>query len=151
MSQVVKYRQRICDSTIGDCFRACMATLLQLPPEVLPNDFTPGWHSNWQHYLGQFGLALSPQNHSKQPIWLGPPWIAAVKSLNFEGGTHAILMHRGGVVLFDPSPKKRYKIGQRLSSDVVLFGQHLIVVDALELHLLDEYRNLVCKPAATKT
>lgn len=135
-----KYRQKISDPKIGDCFRACMATLLQLAPEVLPNDSSPAWHRNWQNYLGQFGLGLSYSNRADQPIWLSSPWIASVKSLNYKGVTHAILMHQGGVVLHDPSSKKRYKVGRRLHGDVVQSGQHLLVIDSSKLHLLEEYR-----------
>lgn len=134
-----KYKQKISNSKTGDCFRACMATLLQLPPEVLPNDFSPMWHSNWQKYLEQFGLALSPQNGADKPIWYSEPWIAAVKSLNYDC-THAILMHHGGIVLHDPSTKKRYKTGTSLTSKDVISGQHLVVKDASKLHLLEEYR-----------
>lgn len=135
-----KYNQKIVDNNIGDCFRACMATLLQLPPEVLPNDFSPAWHRNWQNYLEQFGLSLSYSNRSDQPIWLWQPWIASVPSLNYKNTTHAILMHQSGVVLHDPSTKKKYKTGRRLNSNIVQSGQHLIVNDSTKLHLLEAYR-----------
>lgn len=138
-----KYRQRISHPGIGDCFRACMATLLDLPPEVLPNDFSPSWHGNWQHYLGQFGLALSYDRPSTDGIWLPNPWIATVKSLNYDGVSHAILMHQGNVVFHDPSTKKRYKTGSRLGADQVLSGQHLIVADASRLSLLAGYQQQV--------
>ena len=144
-----KYHQLITDPVIGDCFRACMATLLQLPPQVLPNDFSPAWHPNWQNYLKQFGLALSPQNRPDQPIWYSSPWIASVKSLNFEGGVHAILMHEDGRVLHDPSNKKRYKTGSYISvkDNIILGGRHLIVTDASLLGRLNDYQTLVNKVA----
>lgn len=140
------YNQLISDKIIGDCYRACIATLLQLPPEVLPNDFSPRWTRNWDTYLEQFGLTLSHSNNSKQPIWISSPWIAFVKSLNYEGGLHAILMHEGGIVLHDPSPKKKYKVGTSLlGKNVVVSGSHLIVTNVLKLHQLDEYRNALRK------
>lgn len=139
---MTKYRQRISHPGIGDCFRACMATLLDLPPEVLPNDFSPSWHLNWQHYLGQFGIELSVSGRPDGPIWLSTPWIATVKSLNYDGVMHAILMHEANVVLHDPSTKKRYRTGSRLSfSDgTVLSGQHLVVADASRLQHLADYQ-----------
>lgn len=139
---MIKYRQTITDPAIGDCFRACMATLLDLPPQVLPNDFSPSWPSNWQQYLKQFGLALSVSGRPDDAIWLSSPWIASVRSLNFEGALHAILMHQANVVLHDPSNRKRYRTGSRLSfSDgTVQSGQHLIVTDASRLQHLADYQ-----------
>lgn len=148
---MTKYRQRISDPGIGDCFRACMATLLDLPPEVLPNDFSPSWHGNWQHYLSQFGLALSVAGRPDGAIWMSSPWIATVKSLNFEGCLHAILVHRANVVLHDPSSKKRYRAGSRLSfSDgTVISGEHLVVTDASRLRLLAGYQQWLHVNATT--
>jgi hypothetical protein len=142
MTSMRKYRQSITDPAIGDCFRACMATLLQIPPQVLPNDFSPSWHWNWQRYLEQFGLALSHSGRPDGAIWLSTPWIASVRSLNFEGGLHAILMHQANVVLHDPSTHTRYKTGTRLRHDdgTVQSGQHLIVTDTDRLQHLVDYR-----------
>jgi len=136
-----KYNQLIVDSEIGDCFRACMATLLQLPPEVLPNDHSPIWYFTWRKFLGQFGLELSPDETANGPIWRTSLWIATVRSLNYENGTHAILMHEGGTVFHDPSTHKRYKTGTSLlGKDIVLYGKHLEVVDTSHLHKLNDYR-----------
>lgn len=140
---MTKYRQRISHPGIGDCFRACMATLLDLPPEVLPNDFSPAWHWNWQRYLEQFGLSLSPSGRPDGAIWLSTPWIATVKSLNFEGALHAIVMHEGSRVYHDPSSKKRYRTGSRLTTEEVLGGRHLVVSDASRLGLLAGYQKQV--------
>lgn len=136
-----KYRQLVVDDRVGDCFRACMATLLQLPPEVLPNDHSPMWHVNWLNYLSQFGLTLSPENRADQAIWCSQPWIASVRSLNYKGINHAILMHKGGTVFWDPSTKKRYRTGTSLlGKDAVVGGQRIEVEDAMKLHRLNDYR-----------
>jgi len=144
-----KYRQKVTDPLIGDCWRACMATLLQLPPDVLPNDHSPAWYSIWDRFLGQFGLALSPCIKADGPVWATQPWIASVKSLNYKA-THAILMHYGGKVLHDPSNLKRYKTGTYLSSKEVISGQHLEVEDVTKLHLLKEYRDRITAPEKVK-
>lgn len=140
-----RYKQLIVDPEIGDCFRACMATLLQLPPQVLPNDHSQYWWFNWQKYLSQFGLELFTSSASG-PIWSQFLWIASVKSLNYENGTHAILMHNGGIVFHDPSTKKRYKTGtDLLGEDSVIGGQRLEVADTGKLHKLEEYRKELIK------
>lgn len=139
MTGYKKYRQLISDPVIGDCFRACMATLLQLPPEILPNDHSPHWWFTWRDFLSQFGLELTTGG-SKDAIWCSTPWIASVPSLNYETEYHAILMHMGGKVLHDPSTKKRYKTGIYIGSDIVREGKHLVVADTQKLHRLEEYR-----------
>lgn len=142
---MIKYNQSIFDPEIGDCFRACMATLLQLPPQVLPNDHSSVWWFSWRVFLNQFGLELAPYTPASGPIWRTSHWIASVQSLNFENGTHAIVMHEGGRVFHDPSTHKKYKAGLHLLGDgSVLSGTHLEVSDTLLLHKLDEYRQQVC-------
>lgn len=140
MTTVKLYRQDVFGGGVGDCFRACMATLIQLPPVILPNDHSPLWQNNWNHYLSQFGLALA-YDRAKGPIWQMAPWIAAVPSLNLEGANHAIVMHNGGQVLHDPSRRQRYKAGQQLDSSIVIGGWHLVVASITKLSALDEYRN----------
>jgi hypothetical protein len=137
----MKYKQSITDPKIGDCYRACMATMLDLPPEVLPNDFSPFWHSNWNNYLKQFGLGLSYSHPASGPIWLPGMWLASVKSLNFDEALHAIVMHKTDIVYHDPSRRKRYRAGTRLSSNEVVSGEHLVVNDASLLGELVRYRN----------
>lgn len=137
-----KYRQLVTSPTIGDCFRACMATILQLPPEVLPNDHSPGFHSTWDAFLRQFGMDLL-YGGPKDAIWVGGLWIASVKSLNFKENTHAVVMS-GPQVFHDPSNKKRYRTGTMLlGKDIVRGGYHLIVDDATLLHRLNDYREKI--------
>jgi len=134
-----KYNQKIVDNGIGDCFRACMATVLQLPIDVLPNDHSPAWHGIWAAFLGQFGLDLV-YGGPKGAIWMGGFWIASVKSLNYKDTTHAIVMD-GIKVFHDPSTKKRYKTGTvMLGKSKVRGGYHLVVDDATLLHRLEDYR-----------
>lgn len=137
-----KYNQKIVDNQIGDCFRACMATVLQLPPEVLPNDHSAAWHSIWAAFLRQFGLDLIFGSR-KDAIWMDGYWIASVKSLNYKEVSHAIVME-GSIVYHDPSTKKRYRTGRAmLGNDAVTGGYHLVVDDASLLHRLEEYRQKI--------
>lgn len=142
-----KYNQRVTSGKIGDCFRACMATILQLPPEVLPNDHSWTFPRTWEVFLNQFGLGLA-FSHAKGPIWLDGYWIASVKSLNYKETTHAIVMHDTHLVFHDPSNKKRYKTGRSLiGRGRVTGGTRLIVVDSTKLHFLEEYRERIKEEA----
>lgn len=133
-------RQRITSPRMGDCFAACMASLLELPLEVLPNDHTDRWWHVWRDFLAQFGLETT-YHGSQGAIWACHPWIASVKSKNYSNGTtHAIIMHEGGKVLFDPSTKKRYRKGTYLKGGTVVGGYVITVSDFTLLHKLEEYR-----------
>lgn len=133
-------RQRFSDSIIGDCFRACMATILDLPIDVLPNDHSPAFYSVWTAFLRQFGLSFIFMGR-KDPLWRDGYWIASVKSKNFEGGVHAIVMYDSDKVFFDPSPALRFKKNTSLiRSDALRGGFHLEVIDTTLLHRLEEYR-----------
>lgn len=138
-------KQRVTDNTMGDCFAACMASLLELPIEVVPNDHSPEHWLVWQQFLSQFGLEMS-YDSSKGPIWASNPWIASVKSKNYDEITHAIIMHNGGEVLFDPSNKKRYRKGEYLGGEDIIVGGYIITVsDFSKLHKLQEYRDKLSK------
>ncbi len=133
-------RQKIVDGKYGDCFAACIASILELPIEVIPNDHSPGAHFTRSSFLRQFGLTIECDN-PKGAIWKSHPWIASVKSLNYGEGTHAIVMHEGGRVLFDPSTKKRYKKGQLLlGEDIVVAGWDFAIEDFSKLGNLQKYR-----------
>lgn len=135
----IKYRQSFVDHVVGDCFRACMATVLQVTPIILPNDHSPHWWFNWKKYLNQFGMELN-YDTATGPIWQSHKWIASVPSLNLKEQTHAIVMD-GQKVFHDPSTRKRYKTGTNLlGQDIVLGGYFLLVSDATKLHILEEYR-----------
>jgi len=120
-----------------------MASFLELPIDVLPNDHSPAWFRVWCVFLEQFGISISYLAGAKSPIWLTEPWIAQVKSINFEGGSHVILAHLGGRVLFDPSTKKRYKKGSMLKTDDVIGGYQFRVIDVAALYHLGEYRRRI--------
>jgi len=132
-------KQRTVNPQYGDCFPACLASLLELPIEVIPNDHSGTWFQIIRVFLGQFGLSLTFHN-SQGPIWSETPWIASVKSKNYQDTTHAIIM-QDQEVLFDPSTKTGYKKGTSLlGKGIVLGGYIMRVSDFSLLHKLNEYR-----------
>lgn len=137
---MIGQRQLVTSSEIGDCFRACVASVMELPNgDHMPNKHDSFWFKTWTDWLGQFGLTLGHAS-SKGPIWKYEGfWIASVKSKNYNTA-HAIVMHDTDKVAFDPSNKKRYRRGTRLNSDIVLGGSWFEVCDFSLLHKLDEYR-----------
>lgn len=135
---MIPVKQRTVHQGYGDCFAACLASLLELPIEAVPSDTSSSHWNTVTGFLEQFGLDITCHN-SGGPIWSDSPWIAFVKSQNYEGVTHAIIM-KGSCVLFDPSTKTRHKKGKVMSSTTVIGGYIIRVADFSLLHKLDEYR-----------
>lgn len=120
-------KQKICSKEIGDCFRACIASILEVEnDDNLPNNHERGWAAYWMKFFRGIGLRL---NYDRDKIWREGYWIASVPSKNFSDVYHAIVMC-GDKVAFDPSTAKRYKTGRNLlGKKLVNFGYWIEVSD----------------------
>ena len=145
---MIPQKQLVFGGGNGDCFRACVASILELPNcDLLPNDHSPEWHFTWEEWLSQFGLIL---DFDAKRIWRETYWIASVKSKNLVESSHAIVM-KSSQVAFDPSTKKRYRKGSFLKGDEVNGGWWFEVADFRLLHKLDEFREALNIKAALAT
>ena len=126
---MILYKQEICDKDKGDCLRACIATVLQIPIKSLPNFHTNRFFLDWMKLLGNFGIEL---RYGKS-CWIQGYWIASVPSKNFKGVKHSIVM-KGQLVFFDPSPKKKYKVGMNLllSHSFFVEGGYTFIIGDIE-------------------
>jgi hypothetical protein len=137
-----KNKQVIFDKGNGDCMRASLTSILDLPndPKKIPLSGAADWWKTAPKFLRKFGLVL---RYDEKAFWKQGYWMASVKSLNFEGGSHAIVM-RGTRVAHDPSTKKRYKTGEdMLQGGAVQGGYVLEVAHPLKLHKLAFFRNKI--------
>jgi hypothetical protein len=109
---------------IGDCERACIASIFELPLDAVPHfGAEPNWFLVLQRWLRPFGLVMESElwGPSESPVpaghrWPSGWWIATVDSENFANTTHAVVM-RGYYttagsdamheVAWDPSPRPR--------------------------------------------
>lgn len=120
-----KNKQLIYNKGNGDCFRACLASILNWDNDPkLPNIDDKNWLIKWGKILEPYGMRLE---FDFDKSWSGGYWIASVKSKNFKGQTHAIVMNEMKVA-FDPSPKKKYRIGQSLIGKNVICGRWVLIV-----------------------
>jgi hypothetical protein len=124
-------KQKIVNSKTGDCFRACVASILEADNDKkLPNPHGSGWINDWFKYFSEFGMCLG---FDKKAIWRSGYWIASVPSLNYKKTNHAIVM-LGDKVAFDPSLKKTYRKGRNLSGkNIVNFGYWIELSDFSKL------------------
>ena len=138
---MIKNKQLVCDKEKGDCFRACLTSILELPNDSkLPNCDQTDWLSRWHTFLYDFGLTL---NYEQKSCWRLGYWIANVKSKNFADTTHAIVMN-GTDVAHDPSTKECYLEAESLlGQDVVLGGWSLEAIDPSKLYQLEEYKRSI--------
>lgn len=135
-------KQLISDAGNGDCFRACMCSMLDLPnTNKLPNVHDPEWFLKWQRFFKRFGMRIE-FDHKK--IWREGFWIASVPSLNYKNVWHAIVM-KDTKVYFDPSPKLRYKKGRDLLSEskLVRMGYWIEIDDISKIKKLEKYRSIL--------
>lgn len=93
----------------GNCFAACVASLLEMPIEQMPNHYTDKngnapthWLRIWQKFLRPFGLGI---------VWLpdqgsnSPPPGYAIAGMRMAGDedTHAVICY-DGEIKHDPLP-----------------------------------------------
>ena len=120
-------KQRIVNSKRGDCFRACVSTVLQIPDKFLLNNHSKCSFLIWMKTLHKFGIEV---RYGKN-CWIDGYWIATVPSKNFKGIKHSIVM-KGQKVFFDPSTKKKYMIGENLLGKQIVEGGYTFLISDIE-------------------
>jgi hypothetical protein len=94
----------------GDCFGACIASILELDEwPTFFNDNKGDWISQWNRWLGKYGLeVVFVQPGHPAPLGYS---IMQIKSVNISDGYHAVVWkgegyYGDGQVVHDPSPLK---------------------------------------------
>lgn len=75
---------------IGDCLRACVASIFELPLLDVPHfaELGPGWFQVMLEWLRPMGLVMQTEHWSLRDgpkRWPAGWWIASVESENFPG------------------------------------------------------------------
>ena len=111
---------------IGDCFRCCIASILELPAPDVPHfmiedwgkekDFT--WYPKLTSWLAARGLAYF--EHTIAADFHGPRWFALLAAAGFDvfhvmsgvspRARHSVVA-RNGVMVHDPHPSRDGLIG----------------------------------------
>lgn len=96
----------------GDCLRACLASVLGLPKDVVPHflkDDSPAWFDDMQSWLGSIGLRCLclPVTPELLPVYIGALGdvmvIAGVYVDGDESRRHAVVA-KAGKIIHDPKP-----------------------------------------------
>lgn len=104
--------QTIVTGTEGDCVRATVATLLNLPIDAVPHfiRFTDdqwwGVYCAFMWALGWEVLGAESKGTPDPALSLNGYFDASVPSRTFPGKSHAVVIDCDGVVVHDPNPNK---------------------------------------------
>ena len=155
---MIPVHQKIIHKGYGDCMRATIASLLELPLEAVPHflmfsegmwmrNMTMFWKANGYKYNGSGyparpagkrvwfsnGRKYSNNARPQTPLRLEDSFngyfYASVPSLNFNNVGHALVMDMNGYCAHDPSPLGLYQDAQILKSGRV---QDWYLVEQLE-------------------
>ncbi len=101
-------RSAALDGEEGDCFRCCIAAIMNLPAEEVPH-FTQLYDDDWErhdavaNWLAQYGMAMgggpmvadSPQGVFDTLKFVGPGCPAIVSGLHKNGNGHSVVAMDG--------------------------------------------------------
>ena len=98
----------------GDCTRACLASILELPIDAVPNFMRfPKWFDVMQGFLRSldyncYGTGF-PHSHKIREYAIKGFVIASVDSRTFKNTTHSVVVNSKGVCVHDPNPNLAWK------------------------------------------
>lgn len=89
------------DEVGGDCFRACLASILEVPLDEVPRPSGDDWVERYDDWLAPRGLALAWATEPFTTRRIGP-MIGVVEMADVPGALHALVLD-GGRVVHDPA------------------------------------------------
>ena len=132
----------------GDCFRACVASILEVDPHEVPNISDPAYKG--RYWLGVMNEYLAPRNlalmytANEQCFWELPWFIWSVRSPKYEGKTHAVVVSttkgpghnvHGWRIAWDPSPWRDHEPEKRAECyDKPLAAYFFVALDPRAVH-----------------
>lgn len=116
------------NGSYGDCFRACIASLLELPSEQVPHFMGEGYRDGqtMQRELNEFlakfdlcyyGILQKPEDPWRWQEWLACGWNPYYIWSGHSGIADHSVIGRAGEVVHDPAPSQRGIIGPMESGD----------------------------------
>jgi hypothetical protein len=96
---------------VGNCFAACVASILEVPLESLPHfcvDYPDPWYEHFLEWCDEHGVCAMTIDTTRETEQLVLQWCAGVAlpciALGDNArGKHAVVLHRGGLC-HDPNP-----------------------------------------------
>ncbi len=103
---MIPVQQTILNSVNGDCLRACIASILDLPIEAVPNFMDEpgdGWRDAFSKFLAQFDLQALDFPTAELANW-SPSGYHLLAGKGPRGVYHSVVGYQG-IVVWDPYPE----------------------------------------------
>lgn len=119
----------------GDCFRCCIASILQIPPSFVPHfcDYDSEkedkilWHARLIDFLRPIGLTYLEFNVDPTRAWnfidIEVYHVISGQSANYAETRHSVV-GRNGVPVHDPSPTRKFLAGPFSDSSMNDYGMY---------------------------
>jgi hypothetical protein len=104
----------------GNCFEACLASILELPLDEVPCFKQPDWLeqiNRWLRWHFSLQLIMMPSDEGFGPGVMSPNTYVIASGPNHRGVMHSVV-HRGITMVHDPNPNNG---GLREVSDLLVF------------------------------
>ena len=99
---------------VGNCFDACLASVLEVPLDTLPHFHGEGWYDVYEAWLQSRGFELDRMPSEPIP----PGYQLAVVESPRGAFLHSVVM-LDGVLVWDPSPDRHMGIGEIVGWDIL--------------------------------
>jgi hypothetical protein len=122
---MIRVEQTIFTAPGGDCFPACLASLLDLPLAEVPNHQGTDWWDAYQGWLAERGLTLGYVTCTELP-GAAPAGYAILGAHSPRlDCLHAVIC-KDGVIVWDPHPQREMGVGAWVDWTVIgpLYGPH---------------------------
>jgi hypothetical protein len=127
--------QRVIDPDKGDCFSACIASILELPLGAIPvyhSDETGSAWDRWVQWFRDANLTLiCLTHHGPVPGYA----IRSIPSYTYDARLHAVVTF-DGVVVHDPSPNRLPPDDDRYTE----WARHWVIVPIDPMKSIDRDR-----------
>ena len=102
----------------GNCMAACLASILEIPLESIPNDHSPQWYVHLEEFVNGYGYSIDRFPAGCDPEFIRGYQIAVINSPRGDW-LHA-LVALDGVIVWDP-------FDGSTSSDSEIIGWDILV------------------------
>ena len=98
---MIPVEQTIIDSKNGNCLAACVASILEIGIDDVPNPHGAGWFERWQEFLVDYGYQMVSIDVSNGIV---PAEYHIISGKSLSGDWYHCVVGHQGKIIFDPNP-----------------------------------------------
>lgn len=120
---MISIEQTIFTPPNGNCMAACIASILEMPLDDVPNYHGEDWYDHYQAWLHERGMCLIRWEHVDSADHYNALAAIGYAILNARSPRgnygHAVVTY-GGEIVWDPSPDRHMGVGEYLDWCVIV-------------------------------